>query len=84
MTHPSHPTQPDAEREAFETAMHERHPEWAFTSDPVFDYHNERTRCAWEGWQARAALSREAAAVAPVPSETWDPTMERLLLLLDR
>lgn len=42
----------DHERTAFEAAMRAKHPEWAFTSDPVFDYHNERTRCAWEGWQA--------------------------------
>lgn len=47
----------ESEREAFEAELGRRHPEWAFTSDPVFDYHNERTRCAWEAWQARAALA---------------------------
>ena len=40
------------EHEAFEAAMRERHPEWSFTPDPVFGYHNERTRCALDGWQA--------------------------------
>lgn len=39
------------ERAAFEAAMRPLHPEWSFTADPVFDYHNERTRCAWEGWK---------------------------------
>lgn len=50
------------ERKEFEDAMHVKHPEWAFTPDPVFGYHNERTRLAWEGWQARAALSSQCAA----------------------
>jgi hypothetical protein len=40
------------ERQQFEAAMRAKHPEWAFNPDPVFGYHNERTRCAWEGWQA--------------------------------
>lgn len=45
-------------REAFEAAMRKLHPEWTFTADPVFGYHNERTRCAWEGFQA-ACQDRE-------------------------
>lgn len=54
------------ERSAFEAAMRVAHPEWAFTADPVFDYHNERTRCAWEGWQAaRAAPTAPAGGEAP-------------------
>ena len=47
----------------FEAVMCEKHPEWAFTPDPIFDYHNERTRCAWEGWQARAAVSAQVPQV---------------------
>lgn len=55
------------QRARFEAAMRSKHPEWAFTADPVFDYHNERTRCAWEGWQA--ALTAPASPSPAGPSE---------------
>jgi hypothetical protein len=54
---------PASERERFEAKMKVAHPEWSFTADPVFDYHNERTRCAWEGWRVgRAVLAALEAA----------------------
>lgn len=56
----------------FEAAMRVNHPEWSFTPDPVFDYHNERTRCAWEGWQAAGAASLPAPyAPASDPFIAW-------------
>ena len=52
-------------REAFESTMSSVRPHWAwsFTPDPVFGYHNQVTRSAWEGWQAALqwAASQQAA-----------------------
>jgi hypothetical protein len=67
----------DQERNAFEAAMRKRHPEWSFTVDPVFDYHNERTRCAWEAWQAAGEqMKREQApdlrAAAEAVLDRWN------------
>lgn len=58
----------DKAREAFEATMRALHPDWAFTPDPVFGYHNERTRFAWVGFWAALqwAASQQAA-------EGWRP-----------
>lgn len=39
-------------RRDFEAAMSVHYPIWAFTSDGVGGYHNERTELAWQGWMA--------------------------------
>ena len=39
--------------------MRQSHPEWSFSPDPVFGYHNERTRCAWDGYRAASASRSE-------------------------